>query len=497
MKMITSFTLNWDLEVIEEHSEPYHGTVSECKGGGSSYYGDLDRLYRIQADQAETLGNVAKTTVLPAYQGYMQEAQNYGSQANQEQQATQAGADAQAAAGSSRAGMESDMASMGINPADSRYQGALSKMATDQSAQQAAGMSGARDQTRRMGMAYTQDAVSLGMGTPTQAASAAAGATNAASSGANLYQQNRARDAQGIGSAVRGGMDLYGYLNTPAGAADGGYVHMADGGYVSHHTIQKMAGGGILKMKMDPNATPPPPPGNEQPNPYLQNAGTAAKGVGIAKKAYNAYKPGPGTSSELTPQNAQVGQPDAQMEMGPNYQMEAQQQIDSVMPKVQGLDAAPTEAPATAPVAADTAGTVGEGAVGGAATEGATDAAATAAVTGATEAATEEGAAEIAADILAEYGSAALVAAANGGQIGQPRQGIGPGSVNSKGGPAHGPGGPKSDKIPVMLSDGEFVLPVGTVKKYGLAKLEKMRQEGLQFEQELGIRKPQAQGAQQ
>jgi hypothetical protein len=39
-----------------------------------------------------------------------------------------------------------------------------------------------------------------------------------------------------------------------------------------------------------------------------------------------------------------------------------------------------------------------------------------------------------------------------------------------------------------MLSNGEFIMPVGTVKKYGLDKLEKMRQEGLEFEKHLGIR---------
>jgi len=58
-----------------------------------------------------------------------------------------------------------------------------------------------------------------------------------------------------------------------------------------------------------------------------------------------------------------------------------------------------------------------------------------------------------------------------------------------KGGNVQGAGGPKDDRILAHLSDGEFVMPVGTVKKYGLAKLEKMRQEGLQLEHQLGIRR--------
>jgi hypothetical protein len=62
-----------------------------------------------------------------------------------------------------------------------------------------------------------------------------------------------------------------------------------------------------------------------------------------------------------------------------------------------------------------------------------------------------------------------------------------PGSTTQRGGKVSGPGGPKDDRVPALLSDGEFVLPVGTVRKYGLAKLEKMRQDGLQFEKQLGI----------
>lgn len=36
MKVITSFTLNWDLETIAEESFEYHGPVALCKGGGST-----------------------------------------------------------------------------------------------------------------------------------------------------------------------------------------------------------------------------------------------------------------------------------------------------------------------------------------------------------------------------------------------------------------------------------------------------------------------------
>jgi hypothetical protein len=56
----------------------------------------------------------------------------------------------------------------------------------------------------------------------------------------------------------------------------------------------------------------------------------------------------------------------------------------------------------------------------------------------------------------------ALIGAADGGQIH-----VGKGGVS-------GPGGPVDDKVPAMLSDGEYVLPEDTVRKIGKKKLDKL-----------------------
>ena len=56
------------------------------------------------------------------------------------------------------------------------------------------------------------------------------------------------------------------------------------------------------------------------------------------------------------------------------------------------------------------------------------------------------------------------------------------------GGPVEGPGGPRDDKVPAMLSDGEFVLNEGAVKHFGLAKLAKMNEIGLKNQQARGLR---------
>lgn len=73
-----------------------------------------------------------------------------------------------------------------------------------------------------------------------------------------------------------------------------------------------------------------------------------------------------------------------------------------------------------------------------------------------------------------------------GGAVRRPPK-VRPGATTQRGGKVSGPGGPKDDRIPALLSDGEFVMPVGAVKKFGVDKMEKMRQAGLEFEKQLGI----------
>jgi TP901 family phage tail tape measure protein len=54
--------------------------------------------------------------------------------------------------------------------------------------------------------------------------------------------------------------------------------------------------------------------------------------------------------------------------------------------------------------------------------------------------------------------------------------GAGPmrGARRADGGPIYGPGGPTGDKIPAMLSDGEYVIKASSVNKYGLGFMDKI-----------------------
>jgi hypothetical protein len=64
-----------------------------------------------------------------------------------------------------------------------------------------------------------------------------------------------------------------------------------------------------------------------------------------------------------------------------------------------------------------------------------------------------------------DAGAAALDFSADGGE---------PQKVHKGKGRVRGIGGPVDDKIPAMLSNGEYVLPADTVKAIGVKRLDKL-----------------------
>ncbi len=67
--------------------------------------------------------------------------------------------------------------------------------------------------------------------------------------------------------------------------------------------------------------------------------------------------------------------------------------------------------------------------------------------------------------------------AADGGEISTPFNRKAIGMMHEGPGHVRGPGGPVDDKIPAMLSNGEYVIPADTVKKIGKANLDKLVQQ--------------------
>lgn len=410
-------------------------------GGGNQYYANLEKLYGTQAAQAERLMGLSEKLTYPMYERMVGESLDYGSLANKERAAAQAKADAESSFGSAMGAYKGDLASMGINPEDPRYAKEMRKLATTAYGGGAASMTGARERADQMGFARMQDTTGLLAGVPSNASSALSSASATGSNLASMYNQGQQQYGQNVAGAVRGGIDLYGFSKSNPGIWTG-----ANGGYV-----QRLAKGGIVGA-MENIQTPPPPTGS----PDTTNANTGAVGQGLMRGremiGTGVEKLGSATGSA---DMAAFGQG---MRLGKEAQpaidayTQAAQQVNSILP---AAGEAATGAAAEGALMEGVAGSMGSGAALGAA--------------------------------MPWLGAAMLA----GSALGLFKDGgkVTPGSTSRRGGEVDGPGGPKDDRVPALLSDGEFVMPIGAVKKFGLDRLEKMRQAGLEFEKQLGIAK--------
>lgn len=476
-------------------------------GGGNQYYANLEKLYGAQAAQSERLMGLSEQYTYPMYGRMVDESLNYGSLANKERAASQAKADAESSFGSAMGAYKSDLASMGINPEDPRYAKEMRKLATTAYGGGAAGMTGARERVDQMGFARMQDTTGLLAGVPSNASSALSSTAATGSNLASMYNQGQQQAGQNMAGAVRGGIDLYGFTrNNPTffGADGGPVLKLKGGGYV-----QRLARGGITGA-MESIAPPPPPTGTPTPS----NAGTVGQGLmrGREMAGTGVESLGKATgSADMTAfgQGMRLGK-EAQPAIDAYSQAAAQ--VNSILPPTAEMAAADL---ATGGLGGTTgAAAMAEGA-GGAVLEG---------VAGSMGAGAALGAA------MPWIGGAMLVGSAlglfkDGGVVNQ--------QPYMRGGEIDGPGGPKDDLIATEIPEGAFVMPIGVVRKLGrkalekmnevedhsatkkkrsmvkvrvsddefiiqpdavdrigLAKLEKIRQDGLAYENKLGIGKP-------
>ena len=398
-------------------------------GGGSQYYQGLEDLYNQQVASSQQLQGESGKTFADLGQ-LRQQAADYGSVANKNKAATQAEADYQTQFNAGINNLDQNLASYGIDPSNPASIRAKSEMANNAFATGAGGVTAGRNQMGNQAYAMNSDIVNMGLGLPAQATSAANSAGNAMSQAGSLNNQANATASQNWGNLAGAGIALSGTkLGTSIGNlfADGGLIRRFEGGGF----VSPFANGGMAQA----------------PTGYAMGGQT--KGI---VGAMNSIQPAP------PPSSAGPSEEQALLTNGiQGYALAsklAKTQVDKALAGMNGN-------------AALDAGMGDYGTIGN---FGASAAAASA-----------ETGADVALADLPEI----LAFAANGGSIHpmshHPKNGI-------PGGPVHGPGGPKDDLIPAMLSNGEFIMPVGTVKKYGLDKLEKMRQEGLAFEKQLGIR---------
>lgn len=468
------------------------GLVYGGGGGGGVKYDNLEKLYDIQATQAQKLMDMSDKYVYPAFGDFMQEARGTGSIANQEAAAGQAAADVAAAQGGAKQQLADDLASMGVNPADQKYANTMADMDMGAAAQSAAAQTGARDKQRQLGYAKMKDAISTGMGVSSDSVSALNAASNTGGSIANLQSQQAATRAQNTGNIAALATRLMfkdgGLVKRPQGASCGGGIKRkyANGGEVKAGGVGRYAFGGFLRGA----GTPPTPPATAPMPNQTRQVGNAVVGVGGTKLGAGIEKLGNLTGSSDV---SAFGQ-------GMRLGNDAQGAIDAYKGAADAATAAgQTAANSIGTATADAATQYGVSAAGeqaamlGAQEMGmgtlATEAGAATAAAEAGGTAAALGAGSAVAAALPWVGGAMLIGSAlglfkDGGSVAKKKLAVADGT---KGGKVSGPGGPKDDMVPAMLSDGEFVMPVGSVQLYGKDKLEQMRQQGLAYEKQVGI----------
>lgn len=206
-------------------------------GGGQVYYANQDKLAGVQADIATNLYNqyaAYAPQALGDLAGMVTDAQN--GQYTQDLR-NRAGTDAAAAAGMERSAVERQMASMGVNPNDPRFSGALRATALGNAANLAAAKNKAGQYGDDMAWARSQDFYNSLAGMPSQSASmlASSGAQYGQLGGAMQQQSNANAQGYGqFGASLAGGMFKAdgGYIDGP-GFAEGGNVAKGYDDYVA------------------------------------------------------------------------------------------------------------------------------------------------------------------------------------------------------------------------------------------------------------------------
>ena len=442
------------------------GMILYFGGGGSNREPTQEEkdLWKMQTRVAEQ-GIQGRDAANKTYQGFSERGRDMGSIANQNQAAGQFMQDSTAAFGNAQRMQDTRMASMGVNPGDPRFTRGRDMDGVAMAGQTAAGMNSARAGVRAEGLKLEgAGAAGLAGFDPSSAlnglGSSISSFNNRAQSAANAEAQGWGNLAQGamyglkngkeIGSSLQAGFD---WLKS---FADGGYVQeFAEGGVVQG--IQRFANGG---------------------NVYQQAMSQGQENLPSLHQPQGAGSPGmsPRMASDIA--SSAVNKVATSMGLGQTAGAAAGTEAFANGVGKMGGDA-------LGALINSNAGWAGvDAAAGAAAAEG-----------GAAAAGAGAGALGAIGTALPWVGGALAI----GSLLGLKDGGSVPGNhaiggraeggraENPNGGKVSGPGGPKDDKVMARLSPGEFVLPVGAVRKFGLDRLEKMRQAGLEFERQQGI----------
>lgn len=182
----------------------------------------VDQVVQSQLDvrdqtmqQAQDSYDYLQNTFRPLERNIVDEAENYNTEAYQQQLARKAAADSARAFQQTQRANERNLASMGVNPNSGRFAASQQSAATSNAAQRAALMNQTRQKADSVGYARQLDAAGLGRnltGASQGAYGVALNAGNSAVSNAGVPGQQRMQGmAQGIGTIQSGmGMEMDG-----------------------------------------------------------------------------------------------------------------------------------------------------------------------------------------------------------------------------------------------------------------------------------------------
>jgi hypothetical protein len=424
----------------------------EGKGGAPDTSGQNEAA-RINAEIAKDMWGQYKETYLPKEQQFATEAFNYDTPEKRDQQAAFANADVSSSFANQRDQSARNLASMGVDPSSGAWANQDSKMRMAQAAAGAGAQNAARLNVENMGFARKQDAISIGKGMPgTASASAAQAGATYGQSAQNQAAQNKV-DSANIGSAVQGGIGVANNWDKVKSifAKDGGLItkneqHLAAGGVVSNPRMKQIMDNNAASANVTaPNGTDP--------------TGQLLDDAQLAKKGYDLYQ---------------------HLNAAPNY-------YAAMTPTATNAVAAPIFEQSASAIAPDIAAAVATDAAAAGTTAGtaAATAAGTAAAGGAAAGTAASGAASTIGTAVPVVGAALLAARllgifdADGGAISKDDPRLGKRKDIRNGGEIEGAGTETSDDVPLMGSDGEYMLNAETVKMIGKKKLDALNAAGL------------------
>lgn len=251
------------------------GSKRLYKGGGGSgtpYYANQDKLFGTQADIATNLYNQYAAYSGQPLQGMANMVSDATSGDYTNRMRGLAGTDAAAAAGMERAATERQMSSMGVNPNDPRFSGALRATALGNAANLAAAKNKATQYGDDMAWARSQDFYNSLAGMPSQSASMLASSASGYGQMGNAMQQQSNANMAGygqFGAQIAGSMFKAdgGYIDGP-GFAEGGNVAKGYDDYVASQPQGQVANYNTARSNVNAQGAPfitnapPPPQGN-------------------------------------------------------------------------------------------------------------------------------------------------------------------------------------------------------------------------------------------